>query len=73
MEDTAPTGTRGQAPVDAHSEALAMARMTDDILNLSRLDRHGMVLSMTSLDSVVENALDPSLICRTGDRMRIGR
>jgi two-component system sensor histidine kinase/response regulator len=33
-----------------------MARMIDDILNLSRLDRHEMVLSMTSLDSVVENA-----------------
>jgi len=31
--------------------------MIDDILNLSRLDRHGMVLSMTSLDSVVENAV----------------
>jgi two-component system sensor histidine kinase/response regulator len=34
-----------------------MARMINDILNLSRLDRHEMVLSMTSLDSVVENAV----------------
>ncbi len=34
-----------------------MARMIDDMLNLSRLDRHEMVLSMTSLDSVVENAI----------------
>jgi light-regulated signal transduction histidine kinase (bacteriophytochrome) len=34
-----------------------MARMIDDLLNLSRLDRHEMVLKMTPLDSLVENVL----------------
>jgi light-regulated signal transduction histidine kinase (bacteriophytochrome) len=34
-----------------------MARMIDDMLNLSRLDRHEMALSLTSLDSVVANAI----------------
>jgi len=34
-----------------------MARMIDDLLNLSRLDRHEMVVSVTSLNSVVENAV----------------
>jgi len=34
-----------------------MARMIDDLLNLSRLDRHEMTLRMTSLDSLVETAL----------------
>lgn len=34
-----------------------MARMIDDLLNLSRLDCHEMVVSVTSLNSVVENAV----------------
>ncbi len=34
-----------------------MARMIDDMLNLSRLDRHQMVLSTTSLDSVIQSAI----------------
>jgi two-component system sensor histidine kinase/response regulator len=34
-----------------------MARMIDDLLNLSRLDRHEMVLTMTRLNSLVDNAL----------------
>jgi two-component system sensor histidine kinase/response regulator len=37
--------------------ARRMARMIDDMLNLSRLDRREMALSLTSLDSVVENAV----------------
>ena len=37
--------------------ARKMARMIDDMLNLSRLDRHEMVLSTTSLGSVVENCV----------------
>jgi two-component system sensor histidine kinase/response regulator len=37
--------------------ARKMAGMIDDMLNLSRLDRHEMVLSMTSLDSLLENAI----------------
>jgi two-component system sensor histidine kinase/response regulator len=35
-----------------------MACMIDDLLNLSRLDRHGMVLTTTPLDSLVENVLN---------------
>ena len=34
-----------------------MGRMIDDLLNLARLDRHSMVLRMTSLNSVVENVV----------------
>ncbi len=34
-----------------------MARMIDDLLNLSRLDRREMVLKMTPLGSLVENVL----------------
>jgi len=34
-----------------------MARMIDDLLNLSRLDRHEMVLRITPLGSLVENVL----------------
>jgi signal transduction histidine kinase len=34
-----------------------MARMIDDLLNLSRLDRREMALRMTPLDSLVENVI----------------
>jgi two-component system, sensor histidine kinase and response regulator len=34
-----------------------MARMIDDLLNLSRLDRHEMALKMTPLNSLVDNVL----------------
>jgi two-component system, sensor histidine kinase and response regulator len=34
-----------------------MGHMIDDILNLSRVDRHEMVLKMTSLNSLVDNVL----------------
>lgn len=37
--------------------ALQMSRMIDDLLNLSRLDRHSMAPRITSLNSVVKNVL----------------
>src|SRR5258708_3812611 len=44
-----------------------MARMIDDLLNLARLDRRSMTLQMTSLNSLVENALH-DLESETTDR-----
>ena len=44
-----------------------MSRMIDDLLNLARLDRRGMGLQITSLNSLVENVLH-DLESETEDR-----
>jgi light-regulated signal transduction histidine kinase (bacteriophytochrome) len=44
-----------------------MGRMIDDLLNLARLDRHSMVLEMTSLNSLVDIVVQ-DLKCEIGER-----